>query len=84
MFYCLDCGDQFESASSIIEDYFECWGFSQPKYIDCCPSCDSYNFLRAIRCSICDEFIDSDFIVTENDESICNKCYTIKKINDCY
>ena len=48
---------------------------------DVCPNC-SGDFVEAIQCDICHEYITGDYIITKNEEVVCDECFTKFNITD--
>ena len=73
MFICLDCGHIFSEP----RHYTETHGLERPPYEEWfgCPKCGG-SYTKAHTCACCDEWIGCSYIKLENDERICENCYT--------
>lgn len=70
---CLDCGAVFDEPKVIKEPFGE--------IRDVCPNCNG-DFVRALRCDVCHEYITGTFAVTKDKEIICGDCFTEYDITD--
>ena len=79
MFICFDCGNVFDTP----KHWQETHGLDTPPYEhrSGCPSCGG-TYAQAYRCDCCDEWIDGDYIKTDNDQRICKDCYAYMELGD--
>lgn len=75
---CLRCKELFDEPKEIVETH----GFEHPPYehLYVCPCCGG-DYVKTKRCSICDEYITNEYIITSDDDLICEECYTKKNID---
>ena len=59
----------------------ECWGMPCFESVCGCPECGG-DFTETYRCSSCDEWIEGKYIKLENDERICENCYTTYELGE--
>lgn len=56
MFYCFDCGAEFEEPATKYEDHGEYWGAPAREAFGACPVCGSTDYDAMRRCDRCGEW----------------------------
>ena len=81
MYVCLDCGRAFEDPKHYVETH----GLNSSPYEewDGCPKCGG-NYVEAILCYECGEWITGEYVELKNGDVIGECCYEIKDIGDSY
>jgi len=80
IYYCLDCQRLFEHPSVYTEHHD---GIDVPgERFSVCPHCKSTNFVVTQKCDICFEYIDGDYVKTDDGKFICENCYIKRNISD--
>lgn len=79
MYYCLNCGFLFIKPKHYIEKH----GLETPPYEEWygCPSC-SGNFIEALKCDGCGNYITTEEFCVIGDDKFCEHCFQIKKIGE--
>ena len=79
MFICLDCGEIFEKPKIFTETH----GLDSPPYEKFygCPECGG-SFAKTFECDICGNYIEDEYIITDEGDIICDSCYTVHSIYD--
>lgn len=79
MYICLDCGEIFEEPKYYTEKH----GLDTPPYEEYrgCPVCGG-GYEGAKICDICKSYITDEYIVTSNNDIICENCYIKHTIGD--
>ena len=74
MYYCPECGEVFDEPMShreiVTSDPYP-MGFNT----SACPNCKSNEFVIAIQCDGCLEYIVGEYIKLYNKECYCEDCY---------
>jgi hypothetical protein len=80
---CLDCGHLFDEgeASTWKEGRGEYWGMECYESVSGCPQCHG-SYAKAVKCDICDEYIDGDYMMTEDGQRFCMHCLTPMSLGD--
>lgn len=80
MYYCGECNKEFVYPRKLIERH----GLDSPPFeeSECCPFCDSTDFVPHIECDICGSAIQCDYVKLKTGERICDDCYTMRSVND--
>ena len=83
MFICVDCGHIFSEDEVGVweESRGEYWGFPCSEEMCGCPRCKG-DYVKTYECDRCGEWIDGEYIKTENGERICRHCYTTYELGD--
>lgn len=79
-YVCLECETEVDE----LEKYEERHGVDTLPFEEChvCPSCGSMYVLPAVYCDLCQRAILDEYIITINDQNICENCYTKRHIDD--
>jgi hypothetical protein len=76
MYYCPECGLVFDEPMSyreiVTSDPYP-MGFNT----SVCPSCKSDEFVIAVQCDGCGEYIVGEYVKLHNKECYCEDCYEI-------
>ena len=72
MFYCNDCGAEFEEPATQYENQGEFWGAPAWEAFGACPCCGSTDYDEMRRCERCGEWANEWYI--EN-VILCDLCY---------
>jgi hypothetical protein len=79
MYTCLDCGKTFdepkwykERHGFVSRPYEEFWG---------CPYCGG-NYVSAVKCDGCGEYIADYYIKTKHNKRYCENCYILYQLGD--
>lgn len=80
MYVCVECGYIFNSYK-INNNPCVCFGFPCSEKTKGCPKCGG-SFTEAIKCNICREYIDGDYVELDNGSCVCDSCYRLKNIKD--
>jgi len=56
---------------------------SYGEIITVCPYCNGF-FVKAVKCDICNGYIDEEYIKTKDGRVICKDCYTLHNILEEY
>lgn len=84
MFICCDCGSSFHEPVQWVEDRGECFGSPAYEQLSGSPCCYGA-YVKAFRCSCCDEWITTeDYIKTNDGERYCEDCFQHMKLGDEY
>lgn len=83
MFICLECGRVFDEDEIAIwqEDRGEYWGVPCSQMNGGCPSCQG-DYVYTYRCRCCHKWIGGKYIKLDDDERICENCYTEYEIGE--
>ena len=76
MLICCDCERLIEEdALSEYTEFDDAWGHETYITHKCCPYCGSAAIIETtLKCSCCGEYIEGDFIRTEDDRNYCSEC----------
>ena len=79
MLVCKECFRVFEYPEHCVNTH----GLDYGPYeeYDCCPYCGGA-YVEAHECSVCGEWIVSDYIKLANGERICEECYIPMELGD--
>lgn len=79
MYICLGCKDVFQSPKKYIERH----NLDTPPYEEYygCPYCGE-NYVNAIRCDCCNNYISDDYIILNDGGVYCEECYSVRNIED--
>ena len=75
MWYCLNCHHVFDSPK-YCKDIIVVDPYPDGPMVSVCPYCLSDEFVKAIQCDCCGEYIEGDFIKIKTEECFCENCYT--------
>jgi formylmethanofuran dehydrogenase subunit E len=79
LFICMECGELFEHPVEWVETH----GFSTPPYEHWSGSpCCHGNYAETFKCDMCDEWIEGQYIKTNDGDRICDNCYETYDIGD--
>lgn len=80
MYYCNECNKKFLFPVNIIEFH----GLDTPPYekYNCCPYCNSTDFMTNVECCICGETIKYDYVKLITGDYVCDNCYTTGSVGD--
>ena len=83
MFVCLTCQYVFseDEMATWNEGRGEYWGASCSEEMSGCPMCQG-DYVKTYQCDVCGEWINGAYIKLENDERICEHCYTMHEIGE--
>ena len=79
-YVCLECGNVFDEDEVVtwIEDHGLDYGGERWSGSPCCHE----NYIEAVRCDCCDEYITTDKYVEIDDKKYCWDCVTIKRLEE--
>lgn len=79
MYICLDCEEIFDDPKYCVEKH----GLDSPPYEtwNGCPHCGGWDYVEAIKCDICGNYITDDYVETIDGNIYCENCYSIKNIS---
>lgn len=79
MFVCIECNAIFEEPAHWQESH----GLSTPPYeqFSGCPHCKG-NYTEAPRCDCCDDYITSNYILTNDGKRYCEDCICTMQLGD--
>lgn len=82
-FVCLDCGHIFgeEDVSVWKECRGEYWGMLCYEEVSGCPICHG-SYTTTYKCDLCDEYINGDYMKTEDGRRFCMNCLTPMSLGD--
>ena len=78
---CLNCQAVFDEPKSV-KEYLIHDPYPDGPTIAVCPHCGYDEFVEAIKCDGCEEYIIGKYIRTCNDECYCEDCYTEHDVAD--
>ncbi len=84
MLICCDCGKLLEEDDvSEFKAFDNAWGYEKFIAYKGCPYCGSGSLAETtLICDCCGEYIESDYVRTEDDRTYCNNCYSINNAVD--
>lgn len=76
---CLECDALFDAAST----YMETHGLDTPPFETKigCPVCGG-NFVEALQCDMCGQWITGEYIKIGYDTVVCDNCYSVRHVED--
>lgn len=75
MYICLECGKIFAEPKSYIEDHGQCEHHERLlESFSGCPHCRGA-YAPATRCSVCNDWIQDDYIKLSDGQCVCRNCY---------
>ena len=76
---CLECDALFEEGQTYVERH----GLDTPPYevTKGCPSCGG-NYVDALLCAVCGEWITGNYIKIGNHMTVCDNCYSLRSVED--
>ena len=74
MYICNNCGELIESTISIHEYHDELDERPVEEYHGC-PYCKSNDVSEAVQCSLCGEYVASDYVKLGDGTIACQNCY---------
>ena len=79
-FTCLECEHEFDVPKLIEERH----GMDTAPFetINVCPNCLSEYYVPSTYCDLCGRAILDEYIITLDDENICENCYIKRNIHD--
>lgn len=82
-FICLECGHIFDECDIFTwkEDRGEYWGMPCYEEVNGCPQCCG-SYVKAYKCDLCGEYIDGDYMKTEDGRRFCMHCLTPMSLGD--
>ena len=80
---CIDCGHLFDEddIATWEESRGEYWGSECSESVSGCPRCNG-DYVEAFKCDLCDEYIDGDYMKTEDGQRFCMHCLTPMSLGD--
>ena len=74
MWYCLNCKTEFEEPDTVT-DYVTSDPYPMGPTISVCPHCGYDEFVEAIECEYCGEYIVGEYIKIKDGICYCENCY---------
>lgn len=80
IYICKDCRTTFKRPAIQIETH----GLESPPYEEfkVCPNCASLDYIRAIACYMCGEYITEGKIAESDEFYLCEDCFTVIDFED--
>lgn len=69
---CMECGELFDEPKTVYERHG--LGTTPFEELNVCPFCESNFIVDAEYCDICNEAILDDYIITADEQYICQNC----------
>lgn len=78
-YVCMECETEFDEP----QVYEEGHGLDTMPFetIMTCPNCGSGYYMQPTYCDLCEKVIIDEYIVTIDDQYICNDCYSVRHID---
>lgn len=74
MYICLECGARFSIPTHYREYRGEHFGYPAYEEFKACPACGG-DSAETYKCDCCDEWIDGQYIKTDDGKRYCFNCY---------
>lgn len=80
MYYCPNCKSEFDEPK-LIKDYVVNDPYPDGPIICVCPFCRSEDFVQAVKCDGCGEYIIGEYVKV-SDRNYCEDCYEMCDTTD--